>query len=181
MLNSLPPRKQSDGLQSSLLASSKWSEDWELILNPSNSDHFPIGDTSNPVAYSLTSRTSPNAQPVQTVSSVRDLGLLLNTGFSADDNVARATKKARGMLFYLKRSFAALTPNIFLPLYKAFISPHLEYAIQASSSILSRDCQALESVQKLTVKFVEGLIVRIQIIGWLDGIRVVLADTLQLF
>ncbi len=28
-------RKQSDALQSSLLASSKWSEDLELILNPS--------------------------------------------------------------------------------------------------------------------------------------------------
>ncbi len=93
-----------------------------------------------------------NAQAIQTVSSVRDLGLLLNTGFNADDNVARATKKACGMLF-----FAALTPSIFLPLYKAFIRPHLEYAIQASSPILSRDCQVLESVQKLAVKFVKGL------------------------
>ncbi len=93
-------RKQADALQSSLLASSKWSEDLELILNPSKSEHLPIGNTSNPVAYSLTSHTSPNAQPVQTVCSVRDLGLLLNTGFSAYDNVARATKKARGMLFF---------------------------------------------------------------------------------
>ncbi len=93
----IAPRKQSDALQSSMLASSKWSEDWELILNPSKSEHLPIGDISNPVAYSLTSRTSSNAQPVQTVSSVRDLGLLLNTGFSADDNVTHATKKARGM------------------------------------------------------------------------------------
>ncbi len=135
----VPCIRQSDALQSSLLASSKWSEDWELILNPSKSEHLPIGDTSNPVAYSLTSSTSSNAQPVQTVSSVRDLGLLLNTDFSADDNVARATKKARGMLFYLTRSFAALTPSIFLPLYKAFIHPHLEYAIQASSPILSRE------------------------------------------
>ncbi len=81
----------------------------------------------------------------------------MNTGFSADDTATRATKKARGMLFYLKRSFAALTPSIVLPLYKAFIRPHLEYAIQASSPILSRDCQALESVQKLAVKFVKGL------------------------
>ncbi len=71
-----------------------------------------VGDPSIPVAYSLPSRTSPKAQPVQTVSSVFDLGLLLNAGFSADDSVARATKKARGMLFYLKRSFAALTPYI---------------------------------------------------------------------
>ncbi len=144
--------KQSDALQSSLIASSKWPEDWELIFNPSKSEHLPIGNTSNPIAYSLTPRTSPNAQPIQTVSSVRDLGLLLNTGLSADDNVARATKKARGMLFL---------PKVILrcpdPLYKALIRPHLEYAIQASSPILSRDFQALESVQKLVMKFVKGL------------------------
>ncbi len=53
----------------------------------------PIGDTSNGVTYSLTSRTSANAQPIQTVNSVRDLGILLNDGFSVDDNVAGATKK----------------------------------------------------------------------------------------
>ncbi len=80
----------------------------------------------------------------------------MNTGFSAEDNVARATKKPVECFFYLKRSFAALTPSIFSPLYKAFIRPHLEYAIQASSPILSRDCQVLESVQKLAVKFVKG-------------------------
>ncbi len=42
-------------------------------------------------------------------------------------------------------------------MYKAFIRPRLDYAIQASSPILSRDCQALESVQKLAVKFVKVL------------------------
>ncbi len=77
----IAPRKQPDALQSSLVASSKWSEDWEFIFNPSKSEHFPIGDTSNPATYSSTSRTAPNAQPIQTVSSVRDLGPLLNTGF----------------------------------------------------------------------------------------------------
>ncbi len=97
---------------------------------------------------SLTSRTSPSAQPFQTVSSARNLGPFLNTGVSADDYVAHAPKQARGMLFYLKRSFATLTHNIFLPLYKAFIRLHLENAIQASSPILSGDCHALKSVQK---------------------------------
>ncbi len=48
------------------------------------------------------------------------------------------------MPFNLNRSFAALTPSIFLPLYKAFIRSHLEYAIQASSLIIS-------------VEFVKGL------------------------
>ncbi len=61
------------------------------------------------------------------------------------------------MLIYLKRSFATLSPSMFLPLYKAFIGPYLEYAIQTSSSSLTRDWQALESVQKLALKFLKGL------------------------
>ncbi len=42
-------------------------------------------------------------------------------------------------------------------MYKAFIRPHLEYSVEASSPILSRDCQALERVQKLVVEFVKGM------------------------
>ncbi len=53
----------------------------------------------------------------------------------AEDNVVSAANKARRMLFYLKRSFAALTSGIFLPLYKTFIRPH---------PILCRDAEALE-------------------------------------
>ncbi len=37
--------------------------------------------------------TSPYPQPIQTVSTVRDLELFLNTGLSAEDNVAHAAKK----------------------------------------------------------------------------------------
>ncbi len=61
------------------------------------------------------------------------------------------------MIFYRKRSFATLNPSIFLPLYKAFIRPYLEYAIKTSSPILTRDWQAIESVQKLALKFLKGL------------------------
>ncbi len=76
----------------------------------------------------------------------------MNTGFSVDDNAARATKRPEECFFTLKRSFATLTLSIFLPLYKAFIRHHLENAVQ-SSAILSRECQALESVQTFALKF----------------------------
>ncbi len=81
-----------------------------LYLIPSKSD------TSNPGTYSIKSRTSFNEQPIQMVSTVRDLGLL-NTRFRAGDNVARATKKAHGMLVYLKRSFATQTHSIWILLF----------------------------------------------------------------
>ncbi len=79
------------------------------------------------------------------------------TSLSAEDNVVSAANKARRMQFYLNRSSAALTPSIFLPLYKTFIQPHLEYAIQATYPILCRDAEALEKVQKFALKFVKGL------------------------
>ncbi len=61
------------------------------------------------------------------------------------------------MLFYLKQSFATLTPSFFLPLYKTVIQLHLEYAIQVTHPIICRDPEALEKVQKLALKFVKGL------------------------
>ncbi len=93
MLNSSPPENKRLPSEAPWSLVPKWSEDWELILNPTKSEHLPVGNTSNPATNSLTSHTSPNEQPIQTVSSVRDLGLLLNAGFNADDNGARATKK----------------------------------------------------------------------------------------
>ncbi len=55
------PWKQADALQSSLGTSSKQSDNLELILSPSKCGHLPVGDTSYPATYSLTSRISPNA------------------------------------------------------------------------------------------------------------------------
>ncbi len=43
------------------------------------------------------------------------------------------TLTCKDCFFCLKWSFATLTPNIFLLLYKALIRPHLEYTIQAPS------------------------------------------------
>ncbi len=61
------------------------------------------------------------------------------------------------MLLYLKRSFKALTPSIYIPLYKILIWPHLEYAYQAHPPIRSRGAESLEMMQNLAVKFVKDL------------------------
>ncbi len=109
--------------------------------------------------YFLPHSNPPNTQTLPTVSTTKYLGIVLNTRLSAEDNVNSAANKARGMLFYLKRSFAALTPCIFLPLYKTFIRPHLEYAIQATNPMLCRDAEAPEKVQKLALKFVVYIVI----------------------
>ncbi len=58
------------------------------------------------VTYNLPSSNPPNPQALPTVSTTKDLWIF--TRLSADVNVVSAANKARGMLFYLKRSFAAI-------------------------------------------------------------------------
>ncbi len=57
---------------------------------------LPVGDTSNPITYASMSRSPSYGQPIQTISTVHDLGILLTAGLSANDNVARATEKPVG-------------------------------------------------------------------------------------
>ncbi len=115
------------------------------------------GAPSHFVTYTLPSHIPPNTQTIPTVTTIEYLGIVLNTRLSAQDNVVSGANKARRMLFYLRRSFTILAPSIFILLYKAFIRPHLKYATQASSHILSRDGQVLERVQNLSLKFIKRL------------------------
>ncbi len=132
-------------------------KDWGLDLNPTKSEHLPTGNSPYFVTCTLPSNNPPNTQIIPTFSTTKDRGIVLNTRPSVEDNVVSVANKARGTLLHIKRSFSTLTPSIFLTLYKVFICPHPENTVQASSPILSRYFQALESVQKRALKFVKGL------------------------
>ncbi len=122
--NLFAPRNRHDILQNALNSSASWSKDWELDPNSTKSDHLPIGNSLHFLTYTFPSHNPPNTQTLPTVSTTKDMGIVLNIRLSA-------ANKAHKMLFYLKRSFTALTPpSIFLALYKTFIRPHLEYTFR---------------------------------------------------
>ncbi len=116
----IAPRNRHDILQSPLNVSATWPKDWELDLNPTKSEQVSIADSPHFVTYTLPSYNPPNTQTIPTVTTTKDPGIILNTRLSAEDNVVSAANKAHRMPFYLKRSFAALTPSIFLSLLKEF-------------------------------------------------------------
>ncbi len=81
-----------------------------------------------------------------------DLGITVNSAFTPSANVLTVVNKARGMLYFIKRSFICLTKEIFVPLYRELVRPHLEYAIQANCPYLNKDIYHLERIQRAATR-----------------------------
>ncbi len=75
----ITPRNRHYIFKNSLNASAGWSNDWELDLNPTKSEHLPIGSSHQFVTYTLPSHKPPNTQTIPKVSTTKGLGIVLNT------------------------------------------------------------------------------------------------------
>ncbi len=67
-----------------------------------------------------------------------------------------ATNKARGKLYFIKRSFTCLTKEIYVPLYTGLVRPNLEYAFQTNCMYLKEDINHLERIQRAAKRWMKG-------------------------
>ena len=63
------------------------------------------------------------------VEHTKDLGLIMEANFKWAKQCKKAAHKARRELFRLRSVLTCRKPEVFVPLYKAFVRPHLEYRI----------------------------------------------------
>ncbi len=125
----IAPRSQQHELRSSIEQALSWSRRWDLPLNASKNHHLSIG--GHPDDH-LAPSEEANGEQVTKCEQINDLGITVTPAFTPSANVLTAANKAWGMLYFIKRSFTCLTKEIFVPLYRALLRPHLEYAIQAN-------------------------------------------------
>ncbi len=131
-----------------------WSHRWDLPLNASKSHHLSIGGTPD-LRIALPEESA--GKSLQKCEQISDLGTTVNTAFTPLANVLAAANKARGMLHLIKRSSTCLAKEIFVPLCRALVRPHLIYAIQANFPYLKNYINHLERIGRAATRWVKGL------------------------
>ena len=81
----------------------------------------------------------------------------------AENNLKSATQSGKaaesGMkaLTMIRRTFESLDKDNLMILYRSFVRPHLEYAVQAWSLYLRKDINTLENIQRRATRMVRGM------------------------
>jgi len=89
-------------------------------------------------------------------SEEKDLGIFITDNLKPSVQCTKAAARARSVLGMVRRNFKRLDCEDFLVIYKTYIRPHLEYAIQSWSPYLQKDIQCLENVQRAATRLVIG-------------------------
>jgi len=135
-------------LQASLDELVTWSNEWGMELHTQKSLVIHFGRKNPEFVYKI------NGIPLQTTESARDLGILIRNDCDTSQHVHSIAKKAHGLLSQLKRAFSYRDSEVLPRIYKTYVRPTLEYAVQVWNPMKIGDIQALEKVQRRALSLV---------------------------
>ena len=69
-------------------------------------------------------------QQLITIEEQRNLGITITKDFKWHKQTGKSRKTASRVLGFIGRNFNYKSTELMLPLYKSFVRPHLEYAVQ---------------------------------------------------
>ena len=87
----------------------------------------------------------------------RDLVVILTPDFKFSAQAAYAASKSNSIVGMLKHTFMSRDVETWVPLYKTYIRPQLEFSVSAWSPFLRRDIATLEKVQRRVTRLPHSL------------------------
>ena len=134
-----------------------WAETWHMEFNLDKCKVLHIGRTNPCFTYTI-GGYAPAGTVLTSVDEEKDIGVVIHKSLKPFSQCAKAVKKANQVLGQMARSFHFRDKCTWIGLYKTYVRPHLEFAIQAWSPWTQADKDLLESVQERAVKMVSGLV-----------------------
>ena len=142
-------------LQQGIDALVHWSKKWLMNFNSDKCKGLHIGKNNPHYTYTMTNREE--VKELGTTDCEKDLGVSIDSLLTFDNQVNNVTKKGRQMAGMINRNIINKTPDVKIPLYKAYVRSHLEYANSVWHPYLKKHMNKLEKVQKQFTKKIVGL------------------------
>jgi ribonuclease P/MRP protein subunit RPP40 len=141
----------SEKLQNCLDRFTEWAAQWGMSFNVSKCKVMHVGARNPGHAYNM------EGVQLSTTKEERDIGVTVSNNLRPGPQCAKAAKTASAVLRQIARAFHFRDRFTFISLYKQYVRPHLEFAVQAWNSWTQQDIEVLERVQKRAVGMVSGL------------------------
>jgi hypothetical protein len=139
-------------LQEDLNALEAWASMWGMHFNPTKCYVMTVGRgkrLSNWI-YTLCK------QPLEQMENNPYLGVLLNQDMKWSPHIAKITKKANGILAFLRRNLKSCPSPLKETAYSSLVRPILEYSCTVWDPHLKKDVKSIEAIQRRAARFVTG-------------------------
>jgi len=129
----------------------EWSVKWKMEINKEKCHVVHFGKTNNELGYYF------GGENLEAVEEEKDLGVIIHKSGKPHNQCIKAAKKANQVLGQLCRNIISKDKYTFTRLYKTYVRPHLEYAVQVWNPWNIGDVELLEKVQKRATRQVPGI------------------------
>jgi len=140
-----------NNLRNSLDRILDWSNEHQLPNSVRKCSCIVLGNISiDNVHYSI------GKQPVNIVSEVRDLGVLVDFALKFNSHINYIVVKANTRASLIHKCFLSHNPKVMLRAFKVYVRPLLEYATSVWSPYFNYAIDKIESVQRKLTKRLKG-------------------------
>jgi ribonuclease P/MRP protein subunit RPP40 len=138
-------------LQQCLDQMTEWADTWGMSFNVKKCMVMHFGAKNPKSPYYM------RGKKLMVTKEERDIGVSVGDNLKPSAQCKKAAQIANAVLGQLHRAFYFSDRHTFVGLYKQYVLPHLEFAVQAWNPWLAGDIELLEKVQRRAVNMVSGL------------------------
>jgi hypothetical protein len=138
-------------LQADLNRIISWSEEWKMEINTDKCHVIHFGSSNPKLDYVLGGET------ILEVDEEKDLGIIIHNTAKPHKQCSNAATRANRVLGQLCRNVISKDKATFTKLYKTYVRPHLEYAVQVWNPWNVHDIERLEKVQRRATRQIPGI------------------------
>ena len=147
-------RVNNDGdkhLQNDLDRLVKLCEKWQMLFNFGKCKYQHIGHGNLDLNYKMGDTF------LGTTVKEKDLGIPISADMKVSEQCGIAASKGNQILGLIRRNITYKEKQLFIPLFKAVVRPHLEHCIQAWRPYRKKDIDMLERIQRRATKSIPKL------------------------